>query len=121
MNTILNKTIINIPDIERWLEIEGLVVCNMNETISLWQTKKSGSITHEYTINGIATNIKNIIHNIDTKPTQNRLITIKLDDQSKKQIEYFDNLTPEDSKNLIKHYEEVLAESEETNDNAIVK
>lgn len=113
MNTILNKTIINIPDIERWIEIEGLVVCNINETISLWQTKKSGSITHEYTINGIVTNIKNIIHNIDTKPIQNRFITMKLDYESKKQIEYFDNLTVEDSKNLIKSYEDALAEIEE--------
>lgn len=121
MNTILNKTIIIIPDIERCIKIEGLVVCNMNETISLWQTKKSGSITHEYTINGIVTNIKNVIQNIDTKPIQDRWITIKLDDASKKQIEYFNNLTVEDSKNLIKHYEEILAESEEINDNAIIK
>lgn len=121
MNTILNKTIINIPDIERWIEIKGLVVCNVNETISLWQTKESGSITHQYTINGIVTNVKNVIHNIDTTPVQNRLVTVKLDDDSKKQIEYFDNLTVEDSKNLIKHYEEIFAESEETNDNTIVK
>lgn len=119
MNTILNKTIINIPDIEYYIKIEGLVVCNVNETISLWQTKESGSITHQYTITGIVTNIKNVIHNIDTTPVQNRLITVKLDDESKKQIEYFNNLTAEDSENLIKHYEEIFAEEEKTNDNSI--
>ena len=119
MNTILNKTIIHIPDIERWIEIKGLVVCNVNETISFWQSKKSGSITHEYTISGIVTNIKNVINTFDTEPVQNRYVTVKLDDESKKQIEYFDNLTAEDSKNLIKHYEEILAEEEKTNDNSI--
>lgn len=112
MNTILNKTIIHIPDIERYIEIKGLVVCNINEIISLWQTKKSGSITHGYTISGIITNIKNVINMIDTEPVQNRWVTVKLDDESKKQIEYFDNLTVEDSENLIKSYEDALAESE---------
>lgn len=121
MNTILNKTIINISDIKRCIEVKGLVVCNINETIALWQTKESGSITHEYTIHGIVTNIKNFINIIDGKPVQDRCVTIKLDDYSKKQIEYFDNLTVEDSKNLIKHYEEIFAEGEETNDNVIVK
>jgi len=118
MDKILNKTIINIPDIEHLIEIKGLVVCNINETIFLWQTKKSGSITHEYSIKGIVTDIKNFIYDIDTKPIQNRCITIKLDDASKKQIEYFNSLTVEDSKNLIKHYEEILAEEENTNDNS---
>lgn len=121
MNKIPNKTIIKIPDIKRCIGAEGLVVCNINETISLWQTKKSGSITHEYKIYGIVTKISNTLYINDGTFIQTRCITIKLDEESKKQIEYFDNLTIEDSKNLIKHYEEVLAESEETNDNAIVK
>ena len=119
MNKLTNKTLIKIPDILRCIGFEGLVVCNINETISLWQTKKSGSITHEYKITGIITNINNTINIVDGKSIQNRYITIKLDDESKKQIEYFDKLTAEDSKNLIKHYEEILAEDEKTNDNSI--
>lgn len=121
MNKIPNKTIIKIPDIGRCIGAEGLIVCNINETISLWQTKESGSITHQYKIYGIVTQISNTLYINDGTFTQNRCITIKLDEDSKKQIEYFDNLTIEDSKNLLKHYEEIFAESEETNDNAIVK
>ena len=121
MSKLTNKTIIKIPDILRCIGAEGLIVCNINETISLWQEKKSGTITHGYKITGIVINIDNTIDIIDEKFIQRRCITIKLDDESKKQIEYFNNLTAEDSENLIKHYEEVLAESEETNDNGIVK
>ena len=121
MSKLTNKTLIKIPDILRCIGVEGLIVCNINESISLWQEKKSGTITHGYKITGIITNIDNTIDIVDGKLIQRRCITVKLDDDSKKQIEYFNNLTAEDSENLIKHYEEIFAEEEKTNDNAIVK
>ena len=101
MITIPNKTIIKFKDLDphRYVESEGIIICNVGETIHTHFeaviNKDGKDITRTYSVCGVIIKIDNYIQECRSRFAQTKYITVELDEDSKQTIKYNEKLVKE--------------------------